>query len=95
MKVILLMILAYDFASTWNDANKGGFTEPAPIIFAVDELDAESDFNFEYAYVPSHPELKALFCLRKADIKAVNCFYAHEGEGRGAIVIEAVIPRNL
>lgn len=82
----------YEFADTWNDANKGGFADPAPII--TPSNDEESDFFFEYAYVPARKGMKPLFCLRKGEsAKAVKCFYVDEKDSRGEVVVEAVIPR--
>ena len=99
---ILALILAlpihaaertYDFSSIWNDANQGGFTSPTAIITPAG--DAESDFFYEYAYVPFHHGMKPLFCLRKGEAsRAVKCFYVDADSSRGEVVVEAVIPRD-
>jgi hypothetical protein len=85
----------YNIASAFTDANAGGFVDSAPIMMSgTGKEDEDSDFIYEYAWVPYRHDMKPLFCTRKGIARAVTCFYVSTSEPRGGVLVETVIPKD-
>jgi hypothetical protein len=96
---ILLPLVAfatkqYNAATSFTDANAGGFVDPAPIISsATGDEDEETDFVYAYGWVPYRHDMRPLFCLRKGVARTVTCFYVGN-ESHGGVLVEHVIPKG-
>jgi hypothetical protein len=85
----------YEAATTFTDANRGGFVDAAPVFSSgTGKEDEDSDFIYEYAWVPYRHDLHPIFCTRRGIARTVTCFYVDPKAPHGGVLVEAVIPKD-